>query len=299
MRVQGKCEILEEAGEGGLGVTIKCRDEKGLIFVAKFPKDHSPEKQEMLDDEVRRLQRHQSPYVVKYLGEVILHDGRRGYAMEPMDGSLAGLVAQQGAMPPDRALGFFSQVVRGLAEVHASAPGAFHGDVKLANVLYKGTHAKIADFGLARGGLGQTCLVGGHQGGTPGYFPPERLASPKGDVYSVGVMLWALLAGREPHPTTGPYVKFQLKPMLDQLLSGMLEREPHARLTIRQVLEHLPRVEAEARAQNGKGWVGAVLGLGAVAGGIALAAYAIAKGSKEWDPQVQRFRGAGGRFVAG
>lgn len=297
-------QVLAQFEGGGLGELLHCRDAHGVEFAAKFPKNSAVENQQLIDDEQRRFVRHQGKNVVSYYGQVVHADGRRGFAMELMEGSLSGLVEKTGALPPTRALMFFAQVVRGLAEVHGSASGAFHGDIKLANVLYQADAAKLADFGLARGGVGQTIHLGKHGGGTPGYLPPEAMASARGDIYSLGVMLWALLAGREPHPQHGPNVQLALRPALSELLRSMLQPDPRMRPDIHDVLRRLPSVQAEAaniapapaKHSAGSGFGTLVAGGAMVFGIIGLISLIFGE-DKTWDPSVGRYRGPDGRFM--
>ncbi|WP_158616847.1 protein kinase domain-containing protein [Corallococcus exercitus] len=237
--------MIQELTGGGLGKLLKCRDEAGQMFVVKAPKDASPENQQLIDDEVRRLQRHQGRYVVRYF-EPVLVDGRRGFAMELMDGDLTPLVRQR--LPVERVLGYLLTVVQGLEEVHASGVGAFHGDLKTGNILHKDGVAKLADFGLARGGLGQTVMLGRHTGGTPGYMPPEGLASPFGDIYSLGAVAFALLVGREPQPQEVLRIQIQGAPDLEQLINQMLSTQPGMRPSISQIRRRLEALRARALA---------------------------------------------------
>jgi serine/threonine protein kinase len=301
--LNGPIQVLAQFEGGGLGQLLHCRDAQGLEFAAKFPKDLTPENQALIHDEQRRFIRHQGKNVVCYYGPVVHSDGRQGFAMELMEGSLSGLVAKAGLLTQARALAYFAQVVDGLAEVHGSAPGAFHGDLKLANVLYRGDTAKLADFGLARGGLGQTMHLGKHNGGTPGYLPPEGVASPKGDVYSLGVMLWAMLAGREPSPQ-GPHFTITPGPALTALLRSMLQPDPRVRPDIREVQRQLVAMRQQPAAaappapsqRSSLGLGDLLIGGALVAGGVALLS-AIFGGGKEWDPSVGRYRGPDGRFM--
>jgi serine/threonine protein kinase len=105
------------------------------------------------------------------------------------------------------ATGVAVQVLAALEAAHRG--GLMHRDIKPANILYSGgDHWKVADFGIAKS-LQPTDAdetVTGMVIGTPAYLPPERLlggdATPGGDVYAVGVILYEALAGRRPFETT-------------------------------------------------------------------------------------------------
>jgi serine/threonine protein kinase len=265
MSIQGRVDVVGQFAGGGLGQLLKCRDERGQLFVAKFPKDLSPQSQRLIDDEMRRFQRHQGQNVVKYLGPVERTDGTRGFAMELMDGDLASRIAQHGAMPPKEAINWLLPVVRGLAEIHASSPGAFHGDLKTANILHKGGLTKLADFGLARGGLGQTVVLGPHTWGTPGYMPPEGFSSAQGDVYSLGMVFVAMLLGREPRPEETLRINVPQHPGLEALINRMVALECHQRPDIHEVLRQLESMQSQAANSQSK----AVLGTLCVLGGVA------------------------------
>lgn len=254
-------EVLGRFEGGGLGELLRCRDANGLLFAAKFPKDQSVTSQRLIVDEERRFFRHQGTYVVQYYGTIHHSDGRRGFAMELMDGSIGGLIESGGSIRRGRAVEYFADAAAGLAEVHRSAAGAYHGDIKPANILYKSGVAKLADFGLARGGAGQTQMAGPHNGGTPGYFPPEGYTSPAGDVYSLGVTLWAMLSGRQPCKN-GPDVGMVLPPVLAGVFNSMLARDPHQRLTIDHVIAKLEPMRRES-----PDWL-KFLGYGAAAAGV-------------------------------
>jgi serine/threonine protein kinase len=261
--LQEPIKVVGRFEGGGLGELLKCKDAKGFSFAAKFPKDQSATSQRFIVDEERRFHRHQGAHVVQYYGTIQHTDGRRGFAMELMEGSLSGLIETGGAIRRGRAIAYLADAIAGLAEVHESGGGAYHGDIKPANILYKNGVAKLADFGLARGGAGQTQMVGPHNGGTPGYFPPEGKTSPQGDVYSLGVTLWAMIAGRNP-PATGPDATLELPPILADILSAMLARDPSIRPTTRQLLENV-----DAMRRESPDWLKA---LGVVAAGVGIVA---------------------------
>jgi serine/threonine protein kinase len=225
----------------------------------------------MVSDEERRLQRWQGKNVVRYLGRVRHADGRTGFAMEEMDESLASIIAKRGPVPEVAALEYLSGAAAALLKVHRSGAGAFHGDVKPANILVTDSATKLADFGLARGGSGQTVMGGPHLGGTPGYMPPEGYASAAGDVYSLGVTLCALLAGVE--APGAPQAGASATSETAALLSAMLERDPQRRIRIEAVVAQLPVAMEAARRRRAKmnlQFAGVVLAAAAVVAGVVL-----------------------------
>jgi serine/threonine protein kinase len=248
MQFQHPVKVTGEIKGGGLGQLLRCLDAAGRKFVAKFPKDFSPQNQAMVTAEERRLRRWQGKNIVRYLGPVHHTDGRAGYAMEEMDASLADIMKHQGALSEVRALEYLQGAAAGLRDVHHSGIAAFHGDVKPANILVRGASTKMADFGLARGGYGQTMIAGPHDGGTPGYFPPEGRSSAAGDVYALGVTLKALLVGVDGAAAV------QATPRTTRetaaLVSAMLERDPYRRITMGDVVKRLPAALAAARQRR-------------------------------------------------
>lgn len=137
-------------------------------------------------------------------------DGRFYYAMEYVPGlSLEELVHADGPQPPERIAWILIQVCRSLREAHTR--GLIHRDIKPQNVMLcnrggEDDTVKVLDFGLARnvdasGGsrITETQLLIG----TPHYIAPERILDPacmdpRSDIYSLGILGYYLLTGREP-----------------------------------------------------------------------------------------------------
>jgi serine/threonine-protein kinase len=130
-------------------------------------------------------------------------DGGRPYiVMEYVDGeNLAELLARRGRIPPDEARGLALQAAQGLA--HAHEAGLVHRDVKPQNLILRrdGT-LKVADFGIARAAEATALTQAGTVLGTAAYLSPEQAlgeeVTPATDVYSLGAVLYELLAGRPP-----------------------------------------------------------------------------------------------------
>jgi serine/threonine protein kinase len=127
-------------------------------------------------------------------------DGGRPYiVMEYVDGTT---LEGRGPLPPGEAVALAVQACHGLA--HAHAAGLVHRDVKPHNLLLRtdGT-LKVADFGIARAAEATALTQVGTVLGTAAYLAPEQAAGEEvtaaADVYSLGAVLYELLAGRPPY----------------------------------------------------------------------------------------------------
>lgn len=182
-------------------------------------------------------------------------------AMEYVDG---GDLAQRlhAALAPAEALRHLREAALGLAQLHRR--GLVHRDVKPANLLLRSDGGTVlADFGLvARAGTPARGAEPGSLVGTPRYVAPEQLeracAQPAADVYSLGVVLHQMLAGRPPFggQTLMEVLSQQLVaaapplpqacPALQGLCDAMLAKDAAARLPDADaVLERLDRLQPE------------------------------------------------------
>jgi eukaryotic-like serine/threonine-protein kinase len=123
--------------------------------------------------------------------------------MEHVEGeTLADVLRERGRLPAEEAVGLALQACRGLA--HAHAAGLVHRDVKPQNLLLRrdGT-LKVADFGIARAAEATALTQAGTVLGTAAYLSPEQALGEEvtsaADVYSLGAVLYELLAGRPPY----------------------------------------------------------------------------------------------------
>ena len=161
--------------------------------------------------------------------------------------SLKETLVKDGPLEPVRASKLVYQVVQALGAAHRS--GLVHRDVKPANVLLTNEgRAKLADFGLVRR-HSDPGLAGAKVAGTPTFMAPELFggspASPRSDLYAVGVMFYYLLSARlpfsadriarlirlhrlEPVPDIRAIVP-NINEQLTEILARCLAKEPSAR----------------------------------------------------------------------
>ena len=147
------------------------------------------------------------PHIVPIFsaGEV---DGLFYYVMPYVEGeSLRHRLLRERRLPLESALQIAQDVADALAFAHAQ--GIIHRDIKPENILLSSNHAIVADFGIARaisaaGSL--TLTQAGQPVGSPGYMSPEQAMAlgdldARTDIYSLGCVLFEMLAGEPPAPS--------------------------------------------------------------------------------------------------
>ncbi|MHB8736906.1 MAG: serine/threonine-protein kinase [Terriglobales bacterium] len=142
--------------------------------------------------------------------------------MEYLEGeTLEDVIARRGKMPPGEAVRLIYQALQGLQHIHAQ--GLVHRDLKPSNLMLVGAAPdntlratlKILDIGLGRTLFEEGTTEPGDPGlttegvllGTPDYMSPEQARDPRtadirADIYSLGCVLYHLLAGQPPFPDT-------------------------------------------------------------------------------------------------
>lgn len=169
--------------------------------------------------------------------------------MEYVDGTpVSTLPPNQESLPPDRAVRLTMQVLSGLQAAHKMK--ILHRDIKPDNILVTADGAvKILDFGIAKINAGAGMTAAGDVLGTVEYMAPEQMmgdvVDQRSDLYSVGVLLYQLLAnclpfsGETPvailykqlneEPVPPSYYNSQIQPALDQLVLRAIAREADER----------------------------------------------------------------------
>jgi serine/threonine protein kinase len=196
------------------------------------------------------------PHVVAVFNFVVDADtDARWLVMEYVEGTtLAQLVKDQGALPPDDAAPLLWQAADALAAAHAA--GIVHRDVKPSNILVdRDWQVKLTDFGIARIAADPSLTQTGMVIGSPAYLAPEVAAGRRGDeaadVWSLGATLFHVLAGRPPydigdHVLGGLYRIVNEEPprlpdagWMAPLLAATLVKDPAQRWSMAQVRDFL------------------------------------------------------------
>jgi len=201
----GRYVILQPIGKGAMGVvylaqdTVLERDVALKVMVPQIADD--AELNERFRREAKAVAKMTHPNVVAVFDLGQHADGSPYIAMELLKGQdLQKAMRGQPPLPLERKISIMIQVLAGLA--HAHAAGIVHRDIKPANIfLNQDGAAKIMDFGVAR--LTTGSMTGtGNIVGTADYMSPEQVQGAKvdgrSDLFSVGCMLYELLAGKRP-----------------------------------------------------------------------------------------------------
>lgn len=198
----GPLEVRERLGEGGFGEVFRAWDptlqrEVALKLLKREHRGGAGFAASVLH-EARLLARVRHGNVVTVYG-ADTHDGRVGLWMELVRGrSLAQWVEDQGRMGAREAAILGVDLCRALAAVHGV--GLVHRDVKAGNVMREeGGRILLMDFGAVSDAASSEQ---GSVSGTPRYIAPEiyggEKATPRSDLFSLGVLLYHLVTGRYP-----------------------------------------------------------------------------------------------------
>ena len=204
--IADRYELEELVGTGGMSSVFRARDRQLERRVAiKILHEHyagDPEYLERFRREARAVAQLSHPNIVTVIDRGD-DEGRQYIVFEHVEGeNLKELVQREGSLPVRQALELALAVADGLAFAHDH--GLVHRDVKPQNVLLSNEgEVKVTDFGIARSlHVEHGVTLTGTVLGTGEYLAPEQAGgkpvSPATDVYSLGVVLWELLAGDVP-----------------------------------------------------------------------------------------------------
>lgn len=286
--LDGKYEILDKIAEGGMGEVYRARhvhlDEVRIIKVTKpgaVPDEGQPRR---FQEEARIATLVRHPNVAALYDFSRMPDGSYYMVWEFIDGvTLEDWLRRRGPLPLRRALEVATQVLAGLAEIHAQ--GIVHRDLSPDNIMLRETsggrlQAKIIDLGIAKRVaseplamtstglfLGKLKYCSPEQAGA---LPAGQAIDARSDIYSFSVVLYEMVSGKPPFesPTPEGYIGKHLHenaPPLDPAkVSGEAGRELSAVLAkalekkrerrwrdAREFAQALARVETVAASEPG------------------------------------------------
>ena len=248
----GPYRILERVGRGGMGEVHLAWDTRmrRKVAIKSLPADlcaHAGFRRR-LAEEARITSSLRHPRIVRVF-ELTDSWGCLHIVMEFVEGRTLDRLMAEEELSASQSVGIALQIADGLAAAHAA--GVIHRDIKPSNVMVdrKG-QVKILDFGLARSPNSRRGARGGVVSlGTPAFQAPEQLRGSKGDhrsdLFSLGVVLYQMLAGRLPfegeYPEAVSYAiqnesplpvsadGRSVNPLLEHVLSRLLAKHPEER----------------------------------------------------------------------
>jgi serine/threonine protein kinase len=214
----GPYELLQQIGEGGMGVVFVAKQEQPIErkVALKIIKPGMDTRQVIARFEAERqalaLMDHAN--IAKVFDAGATHSGRPYFVMELCKGESITEYCDKNNLSIDERLELFGQVCQ--AVQHAHQKGIIHRDIKPGNVLVSiqagRPHAKVIDFGVAKATVSKLTektffTEHGQLIGTPHYMSPEQAEGSldidtRTDIYGLGVLLYELLTGVTPFDGT-------------------------------------------------------------------------------------------------
>ena len=258
----------ELIGSGGMAEVYLARDgelDRDVAIKRLRPQyAHDEEAVERFEREAKSAASLSHANIVQVYDRGETEDGSYYIVMEHVPGgTLKDRIHKHGPLPPHEAVAIALQIARALKAAHDA--GVVHRDVKPQNVvLTELGEAKVADFGIARAVAASTVTRTGFVVGTAHYLSPEQAlghpATPRSDLYSVGVVLYEMLTGRVPHdaetqvgvlmkhvsgrPVPAKDANPEVPEELDAMIARLLARDPEDRYRdVDELIEDLERVQ--------------------------------------------------------
>ncbi len=260
----GPYQVHALIGRGGIGEVYRAHDSRlnrnvaVKVLCPRLASDAASVARFTREARTTALLNHPNVVAVHDVG---LQDGVPFVVSELLDGKTLREQMQEGPLPLRTAIGYTLDIARGLAAAHRL--GIVHRDLKPENIfITQDDRVKILDFGLAKcrdvvpDDDSSTATTSGIIVGTVGYASPEQLrggaVDARADLFSVGVMLYEMLAGVAPyrresaietlhailkeHPAPLRRCKRHIPTELDAIVARCLEKSPDQRFQTAQDL---------------------------------------------------------------
>lgn len=210
--IAGRFKIECEIGTGGMGTVYRAihlgleRPVAVKIIRSEFATDRDVTDRFLR--EARTMAKLRHPHAAMIFDAGSLPDGRQFIIMEYVEGeTLSQALAREGRFTPSRAVSIAMQICDVLDEAHRI--GIVHRDLKPSNIILSERGVCVLDFGVAKVLASSAELTVNHAStgsgqlvGTPRYMSPEQClgqrVEARSDLYSLGVLLYEMLAGRPP-----------------------------------------------------------------------------------------------------
>jgi eukaryotic-like serine/threonine-protein kinase len=244
-------ELIEQIGEGGMGVVYRARYvvNNREVALKMLPGDVTDKVAlARFERELEVLKNLKHPNIVRCFGGVS-EDKQRFYAMELVEGgSLEDELQRRGKLSMERVVAYGLQMCAALECSHKN--GVIHRDIKPSNFLIgNDRQLKLSDFGLASVSASRRITAAGKTAGTLLYMAPEQIRggdlSPQTDLYALGCVFYELLTGKPPFVGESPaqtmhmhckseiprvsQVILDCPAVLDKLIAKLMAKDPSQR----------------------------------------------------------------------
>jgi tetratricopeptide (TPR) repeat protein len=260
--------VERELGSGGMALVFLARDlkhDRPVAIKVLRPELAAALGGERFLREIRLSAQLHHPHILPLYdsGEALPAAGAAGpgilyYVMPLVEGeTLRDRITRETQLPLDDALQITREVADALAYAHSR--DVVHRDIKPENILLESGHAVVADFGIARAitaAGGEKLTETGLAIGTPSYMSPEQASGEqrldgRSDVYSLGCVLYEMLAGEPPY--TGPTAQAIIaRRMTDPVPPLRTVRETVPKSVEQAIIRALARVPADRFATAGQ-----------------------------------------------
>ncbi|WEV72939.1 PASTA domain-containing protein [Bifidobacterium sp. ESL0790] len=212
--IEGRYRVLAKIADGGMATVYKALDLRldrtvaiKVMHTQLAQGPHRDQFVERFHREARSAAAISNPHIVQVY-DTGTWQNLDFLVMEYVHGvNLRHEMEERGALSVRETVRIISQTLDGLSSAHQA--GVVHRDIKPENILLNDRgRVQITDFGLAKAVSQATLSTTGMLLGTAAYLAPEIIerneATPQGDLYSVGIMAWEMLAGEVPFASGNP-----------------------------------------------------------------------------------------------
>ncbi|MDB4959457.1 MAG: serine/threonine protein kinase [Myxococcales bacterium] len=255
--IDGRYEIQQRVGEGGMGVVYRARqisiDRIIALKMLNAQMAQDPNWVQRFYNEAKACSRLQHPNTIRMFDFGQTQEGRLFMTMEFLDGLSLRQVVDQGPLAPQRVMKVLIQCCASLAEAHSI--GIIHRDIKpdnvfLLNMAGSPDFVKLLDFSVAKLLEGDRMKTqAGVVFGTPQYMSPEQgrglPLDARSDLYALGILAYEMLVGTVPYNDENPMTVIQMH------LQGQIPPMPQSiPYSVQNVVRRALEKEAARRYQS-------------------------------------------------